>query len=195
MQSLPPYTERPFTRDNVLPMSILAIYQHAQLQLPIKVLTHDEDILPQLAAAEVGLYGLDWPKQRGGLNMDALPAMPEHLAADGSMAHRRMQCWPVTPAYAERFEGQLDPEQQLSATGWWLLAEGAGALCLSHGEQLLVLHCDAPLLLKLPAALSHWFVPTPGQACTVVRLARCNRDLDLVESGRDIAGCFQPLDL
>ncbi|MFN3579023.1 MAG: hypothetical protein ACK4VV_00950 [Pseudomonas sp.] len=176
-------------------MSILAIYQHTQLQLPIKVLTHDEDILPLLEAAGVGLQVLNWPQQRSGLDIDALPALPERLGADGSMAHRCLQRWPATPAYAERFEGPVDPEQHLSAASWWLLAEGTGALCLSSEEQLLVLHCSAPLLLSLAAALPHWFVPAPGQACSVLRLARSAAHLELIASGRDIAARFQPLDL
>lgn len=180
-------------------MSILAVYDHAQLELPHKVLTHREDIDPLLQAAGVRLTALEGlprstPEQPDD---ELLGVYREWLATrytDIEFGHGELQRQSAVPGYAEAQPEDIEAERRYSQRCAQLLISGAGLWCLHHEQQLLVLSGRRADVVALPAGLAHWFVPGPGQPGLLLRFAG-SAPLTPALTGSDIAARYQVLDL
>lgn len=180
-------------------MNILAIYDHDQLDLPTKVLTHLEDIAPLLAECGVSLEHL-----ASVPGVKAASADDEIIAAvlpglrlsslDIALEHLAVQRVAALPGYANEPQSG-DAEQRFHRVTAKLLVGGAGVLCLHQQHQLLVLRCQRGDLLRLPAQLGHWFVAQAGTPCLIVRAAATAEGLVAEHTGDDIATRYQVLEL
>lgn len=181
-------------------MTILAVYQDDELQVPGKVLTHAEDIVPILATAGVSLQTLEQslPKGRMISAAQALEISDELLAT--IRVEQRMEFVEVLtlegpPGYAEIPVGEGQSEQVLAGDSLWLFLDGVVTVCIHHGEKLLVLGCRRGDLLCLPEGIAHWTVPVTGRQCVIVRSARDADALIGRPTGNDIARRYPVLEL
>lgn len=179
-------------------MNILAVYDHDQLQLPGKVLTHSEDIEPLLAGMGVRLERLQPLPALGQDDSDqTIAAAFEPILADSQTAGLlhclRVQRMEALPGYAD--EAPHADEQCFEQATARLQVRGAGVVCLHQDRQLLVLSCRQGDLLTLPARLAHWFVPSAGQASLVIHAAATQQALIAELTGNDIASRYQVLEL
>lgn len=181
-------------------MTILAVYQDDQLQLPSKVLTHTEDILPFLDAAGVSLQTTvpSWPKGGTISTAQALELSGELLATIGveqSMEFAEVLTLEGPPGYEEGPAGDGQGEQSLAGDSLWLFIEGVATMCIHHGDTLLVLGCRSGDLLSLTKGVAHWAVPMTGRQCVIVRSARDAKALASSPTGNDIARRYSVLEL
>lgn len=181
-------------------MTILAVYQDDELQVPGKVLTHAEDIVPILATAGVSLQTTEQslPKGRIISAAQALEISGELLAT--IRVERRMEFVEVLmlegpPGYAEIPAEEVQGEQVLAGDSLWLFLDGVAMVCIHHDEKLLVLGCRRGDLLGLPAGIAHWTVPVTGRQCVIVRSARDAEALVSRLTGNDIARRYPVLEL
>ena len=179
-------------------MTILAVYDHQQLQLPDKVLTHREDIDPLLADAGVTLEHLEQMPAIGKDDADqavviALEPFLAHSPLASSLPCLRVHRLDALPGYVD--DGPHAVEQRFAQPVARLQVRGAGVICLHHGRQLLVLTCRRGDLLALPAQLPHWFVPSAGQPSLAVHAAESTQALVAETTGDDIARRYLVLEL
>lgn len=180
-------------------MNILAVYHHLQLQLPSKVLTHREDIDPLLAALEVRLECLEELPRVGedATDQQIITLARSSLAASGlgtTPDYLEVQRMAALPGYANTPQSS-QPEQRFQQLTALLLVRGAGVICLHQVDQLLVLSCRRGDLITLPAHLAHWFVASTGQPSLLVHGAATQQALIPEQTGDDIAGRYQVLEL
>lgn len=180
-------------------MNILAVYHHLQLQLPSKVLTYREDIDPLLAELGVRLEGLEPMPQvnEDDTDQQIISASRAVLAASSlgaTLAHLQVQRMDALPGYAEP-PPSSEVERRFQHLTARLLVRGAGVMCLHQAEQLLVLSCRRGDLITLPARLGHWFVASAGQPSVIVHGAATPQALVAEQTGNDIAGRYQVLEL
>lgn len=181
-------------------MAILAVYSDDQLQVPVKVLTHMEDILPILGLADVSLETVEqnWP---AGSMMDAAQAVEvagELLATIGVLTDREfVEVLELEgpPGYAEVPAEDGPSEQTLAGDSLWLFLDGVATLCIHHGEKLLVLGCRRGDLLALPAGIAHWTAPVTGRQCLIARSGSSAEALSGTLTGSDIASRYPVLEL
>lgn len=181
-------------------MSILAVYSDSQLQVPVKVLTHLEDIVPILASSGVSLKTVaqNLLNKRMMTEMQAIEISGELLAIIGvesTMAFAEVLELQGPPGYAEAPADQGESEQVLTGDSLWLFLDGAATLCIHHDGKLLVLSCRRGDLLALPAGRAHWAVPVTGRRCLVVRRGRNADALSARLTGDDIANRYPVLEL
>jgi len=181
-------------------MAILAVYADDQLQMPTKVLTHTEDILPALADAGVMLQTLEqqWPARSMMEGAQALRIAGELLASVGveqNMEFAEVLELEGPPGYAEVVADEGASEQTLAGDSLWLFLDGAATLCIHHGEKLLVLGCRRGDLLALPAGIAHWTAPVTGRQCLIVRGGAHAEALSGASTGSDIASRYPVLEL
>lgn len=181
-------------------MAILAVYQDNQLQVPVKVLTHMEDIQPILATAGVSLQIVEQslPPERIMSAPQALEISGELLAAirvEHDMEYAEVLQLEGPPGYAEVSAAEGQQEQVLAGDSLWLFLDGVATLCIHHGEELLVLGCRRGDLLGLPAGLAHWAVPATARKCLIVRSGHDVNALQASSTGSDIAGRYPVLEL
>lgn len=126
-------------------MSILAVYSADDLFCPRRVLTHEQDIQTELAAAGLMLMAADVP-----------PAVGER------QRHERRGA----PAYEQ-------PEERVEASEVFTcgalerrIERGRVRLCLQGEEAVLLIALRAGDRLRLPAGLPQCMLPTPGEACS-----------------------------
>lgn len=180
-------------------MNILAVYHHLQLQLPSKVLTHREDIDPLLAELGVGLESLETMPRVGQDDTDQqVISAARSILADSclgaALEYLEVQRMDALPGYAEAPPGS-EAERRFEYHTARLLVRGAGVICLHQADQLLVLSCRRGDLITLPARLSHWFVASAGQPSVIVHAAATQQALIAEQTGNDIAGRYQVLEL
>lgn len=181
-------------------MAILAVYSDDQLQVPVKVLTHMEDIVPILAATGTSLQAIEqsWPARS---MMDAAQAMEicGELLARIRVEHDRefLEVLELEgpPGYAEVPAADGPEEQTLAGDSLWLFLDGVATVCIHHGETLLVLGCRRGDLLALPAGTAHWTVPVTGRQCLIVRSGAGADALSCTATGSDIASRYPVLEL
>ena len=181
-------------------MTILAVYQDDQLQVPGKVLTHMEDIVPILDAAGVSLHITEssWFKGATVSTAQALDISGELLTTIGveqSMEFAELLELEGPPGYEAGSDGGGQNEQTLAGDSLWLFIEGVATMCIHHGTSLLVLGCRCGDLLSLPEGLAHWVVPVTGRKCFIVRSARDAGALISRPTGNDIARRYPVLEL
>ncbi|WP_373186802.1 hypothetical protein [Halopseudomonas sp.] len=181
-------------------MTILAVYQDDQLQVPVKVLTHTEDITPILAEANVLLQTVEQslPVRRMMTAAQALELSGELLEAnrvEQDMEFAEVLELKGPPGYAETPEGTGQSEQILAGDSLWLFLDGVATVCIHHGDKLLVLGCRCGDLLGLPAGTSHWVVPVTGRQCLIIRSGRDENALLATPTGDDIADRYPVLEL
>lgn len=180
-------------------MNILAVYDHEQLDLPSKVLTHREDIDPLLAALGVQLENLEQLPSITARSTDQqiLEAARSSLAsstATAALEHMAVQRVDAAPGYANEPQNSA-VEQSFAQQLAWLLVKGAGVICLHQHQQLLVLSCRRGDMLLLPEQLAHWFVASAGQPSLIVHASETQDGLLARPSGSDIAQRYQVLEL
>ncbi|WP_022964223.1 hypothetical protein [Halopseudomonas pelagia] len=180
-------------------MNILAVYDHDQLQLPNKVLTHREDIDPLLAEFGVRLERLEQlPSVRdAGDDQDIIAAILPRLGNSGfdcALECLAVQRIVALPGYADEPQ-KVEAEQHFQQATAKLLVSGAGVMCLHQGDRLLVLRCQRGDLLRLPERLGHWFVASAGQPCLIIRAAATEEGLAAEQTGDNIAARYQVLEL
>lgn len=180
-------------------MNILAIYDHDQLDIPSKVLTHREDIDPLLAELGVRLQRLEsLPRiAEDDTDQDVIAVLRPILVEDEQSAlfkHFRIHRKAALPGYADQTQNS-EVEEYFPQQTAKLLVSGAGIMCLHHEHRLLVLRCQRGDLLHLPERLGHWFVASAGRSCLIVRAAATEDGLMLKQTGDDIAARYQMLDL
>ncbi|WP_339842880.1 hypothetical protein [uncultured Halopseudomonas sp.] len=181
-------------------MSILAVYADSQLQVPIKVLTHLEDILPILTSAGVSLktVGESIPDSRTITATQAIEVSGELLATMGvelSQEFAEVLELKGPPGYVEAAADQQHTEQMLAGDSFWLFLDGAATLCMHHDGRLLVLGCRRGDLLELPEGMAHWLVPVTARHCLIVRIGRYKGALSAGPTGDDIASRYPVLEL
>jgi 1,2-dihydroxy-3-keto-5-methylthiopentene dioxygenase len=181
-------------------MTILAVYQDEQLQIPGKVLTHTEDILPFLDAAGVWLRTTvpSWSKGAMISSAHALEISNELLTTIGVeqlMMFAEVLELEGPPGYEEDPAGEGQSEQTLAGDSLWLFIEGVATMCIHHGDTLLVLGCQCGDLLSLPQGVAHWAVPVTGRQSVIVRSARDAHALASSPTGNDIARRYPVLEL
>lgn len=181
-------------------MTILAVYQDDQLQVPDMVLTHDEDILPILATVGVSLRSVEQslPAMRTVTAEHALEISGELLAAkrvEPDVKFAEVLQLKGPPGYVEAPEGEGQSEQVLAGDSQWLFLDGVATLCVHHGKKLLVLGCRRGDLLSLPAGIAHWAVPMTGRECMIVRGGLDENALSATPTGDDIADRYPALEL
>lgn len=178
-------------------MTILAVYDHQQLQLPGKVLTHREDIDPLLQELGVRLDCLDLPtiaaEETDQAIIAACTASLADIPSTTGLSCMRVQRVEAAPGYAD--EPTTADEQQFPQPVALLLVRGAGVVCLHQEQQLLVLSCRRGDLLTLPAYLPHWFVPSAGQPSLLVMAAANEQALNAEKTSDDISARYQMLEL
>ena len=181
-------------------MTILAVYQDSQLQIPVKVLTHYEDIMPILSAAGISFKSLEQAlPDRSMISVErAAEVSSELLALSGveeEVGHFEVMQLQGPPGYAELSGEEAQSEQVLVGDSLWLFLDGAATLCLHHDGLLLVLGCRRGDLLGLPSGLAHWAVPVTARRCLLVRSASEPGALLSKPTGDDIAVRYPVLEL
>lgn len=196
----PPYTGEETNYSGKCAMSILAVYSDSQLQVPVKVLTHLEDILPILANSGVSLKTIQQSMPDKGMisAAQAVEISGELLTTLG--VEERMEFAEVLelegpPGYVEAPADSGESEQVLAGDSLWLFLDGAATLCIHHDGKLLVLSCRRGDLLALPAGRAHWSVPVTGRRCLVVRRGRDADALASRPTGDNIASRLALLEL
>ena len=181
-------------------MAILAVYSDEQLQVPVKVLTHQEDILPILADAGIVLQIVEqsWPPRSMMDAAKVIEVASELLTRIRVQPHR--ECVEVLelegpPGYAEVPAEEGPSEQTLAGDSLWLFLDGVATLCIHHADRLLVLGCRRGDLLALPAGTAHWAVPVTGRQCLIARSGSCAEALSSTPTGSDIASRYPVLEL
>tara|TARA_R110000822_G_scaffold123106_3_gene257471 strand:- start:533 stop:1075 length:543 start_codon:yes stop_codon:yes gene_type:complete len=180
-------------------MNILAVYDHEQLELPSKVLTHREDIDPLLSVLGVRLESIEpvsgiTPKSTDQQILEAARSSLASSAATTVMEHMAVQRVDAAPGYATE-PHNIAVEQSVAQALALLLVKGAGVICLHHHEQLLVLSCRRGDMLLLPKHLAHWFVASAGQPSLIVHASETQDGLLAKPTGNDIAQRYQVLEL
>ncbi|MFO7703601.1 MAG: hypothetical protein R6V43_00470 [Halopseudomonas sp.] len=180
-------------------MNILAVYHHQQLLLPSKVLTHREDIDPLLEQLGVRLEGLaTLPKVSEDDTDQQIISVARSILVDSrlgaTLEYLEVQKMDALPGYAEA-PPSSEVERRFQQPTARLLVRGAGVMCLHQADQLLVLSCRRGDLISVPARLGHWFVASPGQPSVIVHGAATPQALIAENTGNDIAGRYQVLEL
>lgn len=179
-------------------MSILAVYDHEELQLPFKVLTHREDIDPLLAELDVKIERLEQLPRftKDDADQAVVTAFAPVLANSqcaSALQYLQVQRIDALPGYVD--EAPQANEQRFEGPVARLQVSGAGVICLHQQRRLLVLSCRRGDLLALPAQLAHWFVPSPGQSGLAIYAATSEQALVAELTGNDIASRYQVLEM
>lgn len=176
-------------------MSILAVYRQDQLQEPMRVLTHAEDIARDLA--RVGVLWWQFPLSQPLADDEALrrqfAPQVEQLMLEQGYRHAEIVNKPPLPAYLAAEEVVAESWHSHPQEGLRLFLRGGGVLSLLVGDEVLSIGCQPGDALKVPADIVHSFRGRPGEDCMLVCLMP---GMDGVQR-QDYTGLkgFKPLDI
>lgn len=170
----------------------LAVFHLDDLQCPVKVLTHLDDINAALEEADIrcaeegAALGLDRASQDSdALLLDAAARVlaPEH-------AWRDVLRMDGLPGYVDASEERVEPEAIAAGSVVWHIVRGGGQLVVRIADTLAVLECAPGEKISLGAGTLHWFRPASGQRCIILRTASSAEALERRPSGSDMATRF-----
>lgn len=177
-------------------MSILAVYRQQQLQEPMRVLTHAEDICSQLAAVGVSWWQLPMP---AGLSADEealrrhFEPRVEQLMLEQGYRHAEIVNKPALPGYLEAAEVVAESWHSHPQEGLRLFMRGGGVLSMLAGSEIFSLGCQPGDVVKLPAGMVHSFRGRPGQDCMLICLMPGMEGVKRLDA-QPVSG-FRPLDI
>lgn len=170
----------------------LAVFHVDDLQCPVKVLTHLDDINAALGGADIhcaddgAMRGLD----RAVLEDDAQLLDAAARVLPGGHECRDVLRMEGPPGYAVASDARAEPEALAGGPVVWHVIRGGGQLVMRIGDTLAVVECGPGEAVGLAAGTRHWFRPAAGQRCIILRTAPVAAALERRPSGSDLAARF-----
>lgn len=180
-------------------MSILSVYQDTAPELPLKVLTHVEDIAATLA--EVGVRLERWqasaPLAAGASPEEVIAAYRPQI--DSLMNERGYITVDVIslnrdhPQKAELRAKFLEEHRQAADEARFFVA-GRGLFTLHIEDKVYAVLCEKNDLISVPAGTRYWFDMGESPHFVAIRLFSNPEGWVAQFTGEDLAGCFPRLE-